>query len=153
MANLFRDSSLAHMRSPEHLDDYIQVSSPGAWMTVAAVILVLAAGIVWGVFGTLEDTRDAVLVVGASGATCYMDADAASDLSRGDAVRAEGVTGSIEAVGRSAVPAHTVTLPGFQDPESGWYDVATALIDLPNGTYGCRVVVESYSPLDLLLGA
>ncbi|HJG31851.1 MAG TPA: hypothetical protein K8U80_10730 [Collinsella ihuae] len=153
MASLFRDKSLAHMRSPEHLDDYIQVSNPGAWMTVIAVILVLAAGIVWGVFGRLDDTQDAVIVVGRNGATCYMDSETASDLSRGDTVRVGDAIGTIGSVGGTPVLASMVTIPGAAKPASGWYDVATAFIDVPSGTYDCQIVVESYSPLELLLGA
>lgn len=153
MASLFRDKSLAHMRSPEHLDDYIQVSNPGAWMIVCAVILVLAAGIVWGVFGRLDDTQDAVIVVGRNGATCYMDTEDASDLSRGDTVRVGDVTGTIGSVGGTPVLASMVTIPDATAPESGWYDVATAFIDVPSGTYDCQIVVKTYSPLELLLGA
>lgn len=141
------------MRSPEHLDDYIQVSNPGAWMTVIAVILVLAAGIVWGVFGRLDDTQDAVIVVGRNGATCYMDSEKASDLSRGDTVRVGDVSGTIGSVGGTPVLASMVTVPDTTAPESGWYDVGTAFIELPVGTYDCQIVVESYSPLELLLGA
>ena len=46
-----------------------------------------------------------------------------------------------------------ITIPGAAKPASGWYDVATAFIDVPSGTYDCQIVVESYSPLELLLGA
>lgn len=153
MASLFRDKSLAHMRSPEHLDDYIQVSNPGAWMIVLAVILVLAAGVVWGVFGRLEDTQDAVIVVGRNGATCYMDSEKASDLSRGDTVQVGDVSGTIGSVGGTPVLASMVTVPDATAPESGWYDVGTAFIELPVGTYDCTVVVKSYSPFELLSGA
>ena len=54
---LFRQKSLDRVSSPEQLDAYMKVSSPGIWMILGAVIILLAGVFVWSVFGRLETVR------------------------------------------------------------------------------------------------
>lgn len=154
MAGPFREKSLEHMSSPDRLDDYIQVSSPGSWLVLIVIALLLGAALVWGAFGRIDDTRDALIIVGRSGATCYVDSELGSGVSRGDAVVVDGVEGTISSVGDSAVPASSVEeAASYAAPQSGWYTVGVALIDLEPGVYEGTVTVESYEPFQLLLGA
>ena len=44
-ANLFREKSLETIESPESLNDYLRVTSPGVWIILAAVIALLVGGI------------------------------------------------------------------------------------------------------------
>lgn len=46
--SIFRKKSIDKVTSPEELNDYIRVVSPGVWLVMAAVILLLAGAIVWG---------------------------------------------------------------------------------------------------------
>lgn len=39
---IFRETSMERVSSPEQLDDYIRVTSPGMWMVMGAVVLLLA---------------------------------------------------------------------------------------------------------------
>ncbi len=39
---LFRKSSIERISSPEQLNEYVRVSSPGVWMVLTAVIVLLA---------------------------------------------------------------------------------------------------------------
>lgn len=55
MADIYRKKSLERAKDPEQLDDYIRVTSPGVWMILAVVILLLVGFLVWGLFGTIED--------------------------------------------------------------------------------------------------
>ena len=154
MSGPFRQKSLDHMTSPEHLDDYIQVSNPGAWLALVVVLLLLGAGLIWGAFGRISDTREIVVVAGRSGATCYVDSASGTEMSRGDKVVVNGVEGAISSVGDTAVPASSVDeLSNYAAPQSGWYTVGVALIDLEPGVYEGTVTVESYEPFQLLLGA
>ena len=45
---IFRKKSLDKVKSPENLDDYIQVSNPGVWLLLVSVIILLAGACVWG---------------------------------------------------------------------------------------------------------
>ena len=53
MNGIFRQKSIDRVSSPEKLDDYIRVTTPGVWITLAALVILLAGTIVWGVFGEL----------------------------------------------------------------------------------------------------
>ncbi|MCR5102280.1 MAG: hypothetical protein K6B41_13060 [Butyrivibrio sp.] len=51
--NIFREKSIERVSSPEQLDDYIRVISPGIWMVICAILLLLIAILAWAVFGTI----------------------------------------------------------------------------------------------------
>ena len=53
MNSIFRQKSIDRVSSPEKLDDYIRVTTPGVWITLAAIVILLAGTIVWGIFGEL----------------------------------------------------------------------------------------------------
>ena len=59
---VFREKSLERISEPEQLHDYIRVTSPGVWLVLIAVIVLLAGVMVWGVFGklTLHDAKGAL---------------------------------------------------------------------------------------------
>ena len=38
---LFREKSLEAIESPESMNDYLQVTSPGVWIVLAAIIAIL----------------------------------------------------------------------------------------------------------------
>lgn len=54
--SLFRDSSLKKIQSPEHLNDLLQVSSPGLWSIVISVSVLLLTGLIWAMTGSISDT-------------------------------------------------------------------------------------------------
>ncbi|MDO4805035.1 MAG: hypothetical protein Q4A32_09485 [Lachnospiraceae bacterium] len=47
--DIFRKKSLDRIQSPEQIDDYVRVITPGLWLVLGAVILLLSAFIMWGV--------------------------------------------------------------------------------------------------------
>ncbi len=51
---LFREESLKRVSSPEQMDDYIRVSSPGIWIMIAAVLTLLVGLFMWGIFGRVD---------------------------------------------------------------------------------------------------
>ena len=53
MNGIFRQKSIDKVSSPEKLDDYIRVTTPSVWITLAAIVILLAGFIVWGIFGEL----------------------------------------------------------------------------------------------------
>ena len=54
MASIFREKSMERINSPEEMNDYIKVASPGVWLVLVAIIFLLVGVVVWGVFGTVE---------------------------------------------------------------------------------------------------
>ncbi|MEG6520666.1 NHLP bacteriocin system secretion protein [Desulfotomaculum sp. 1211_IL3151] len=52
---VFRKVSLDRLSSPEELDQRLTVTSPMGWLACLAIILLAAAGIIWGIFGKIPD--------------------------------------------------------------------------------------------------
>lgn len=57
MADLYRKSSLDKLSNPEQLDRMIKISSPLSWLALIAILLVIAATVVWSIIGTLPTTE------------------------------------------------------------------------------------------------
>ncbi len=51
--SLFREKSMEKVASPERLDDYIKVVSPGVWLVAVGIVILLIGVFAWAVFGTL----------------------------------------------------------------------------------------------------
>ena len=58
MNGIFRQKSIDKVSSPEKLDDYIKVTTPSVWITLAAILILLIGTIVWGFFGKLTVHND-----------------------------------------------------------------------------------------------
>lgn len=52
-SSIFRQKSIDKVSSPEKLDDYIKVTTPGVWITLCAIVLLLVGTLIWGFFGEL----------------------------------------------------------------------------------------------------
>ena len=53
---LFRKKAMARISSPEDLTSYLRVTSPGMWIILAAVIVLLAGLFAWSAVGTLRSS-------------------------------------------------------------------------------------------------
>ena len=51
---LFREKSLEKIASPEHIDEYIKVTTPSVWIVLIALIVLLAGILFWCIFGTMR---------------------------------------------------------------------------------------------------
>ena len=63
MADIYRKSSLEKLSNPEQLDRAITISSPMSWLALIGVALMIAATVLWAVFGTLPTTVKAQGVI------------------------------------------------------------------------------------------
>ncbi len=54
--SVFRKKSLERISSPEQINDYIRVITPGMWILLIVIILLIIAGITWGLCVTLTVT-------------------------------------------------------------------------------------------------
>jgi HlyD family secretion protein len=55
---IFRKVALERLSSPEQLDQLVTLTSPIGWAAALALVLIVAAGIGWSVFGSLPTTVD-----------------------------------------------------------------------------------------------
>ncbi len=63
---LFRESALERLSSPEQLDQLLTVTSPKGWVSLIALWAILACVVVWSVLGSIPTTEEGrgILVVG-----------------------------------------------------------------------------------------
>ena len=130
----YRQISIDRISSPEQLQDYMRVTSPGVWMVLAAVIVLLTGFLVLSIFGRLESTYTTVAKVQDGKAVMLVEGEAAYEVGEGMTLRIKNVEGILEDV--------------------YWveYDTseAVAQIGLPDGTYDAVIVLETFSPIRFL---
>ncbi len=148
---LFRQKTLERVSSPEQMNDYIRVTSPGVWLVLAAVSALLAGLIVWPALGRLETTVTAVAAAGPGGEAILYIAE--EDM---DAVRAcqtvhiggEDFTLS-EVAAAGSFEAYVLHVGGLEAGQ--WVYPAKLDAALDEGVYEARIVVDSVSPISFLL--
>ena len=119
--------------SPEQLSDYLRVTNVGIWAMLSAIILLLAAVLIWAFVGKLETTVRAKALVTDSQARIII-ADGA-DVLPGMTVRMGNAEFLISEVERDET--------GLQ--------LAFAPVSLVNGEYGATIVVDSVAPISFLV--
>lgn len=152
---IFRKASLDRVSSPEQLNDYIKISRPGVWLILGTVIVLLIGVCVWGVFGILTTTQDAVIVVEEGKAICYVTPEEAKNLVSGMEVRVEGSTGSIASVPSRPVKIndrfdeYALYLGGLETGD--WVVAVNVDLSIPDGVYLGEITLETVSPISFVL--
>ena len=151
---IFRESSLKRAASPEELDGYIRVTSPGVWLVIGCIIFFLLGILVWGYFGSLETkmtmygkTVDGVF-------TGYVKATDLKKLETGMEVSYQDRKGVIAKLSPYPVPADDVIPDELWDTfkvekDTPLYPV-TCTITLTGGGHQVEVLLEDIKPMDLL---
>ena len=154
---LFREKSLEAVESPESLNDYLRVTSPGVWLVLAAVIALLAGGVLWGIFGRI-DTNVSVAVASSGGqCVCLVPYDAMQD------VLAQGMSVNVNGQAYTLNPEAEVKTVIISEDTNPYIRVASGLnlgdvaveipmaAELADGVYQGSVLTESLQPISLLL--
>lgn len=154
-SQIFRKKSIEKVSSPEQLNDYVRVSSPGVWMVLLAVVILLAGVCIWGIFGHLDTTLNTVGICKNGTVTCYVsDSDIAS-VKTGMMVTVSGRDYAITSISTSPVSvsadmdAYALQIGNLEIGERV-YEV-TADTGLENGTYEAKIITDSVSPISFVL--
>lgn len=131
---IFRQKSLDKIKSPESLDNYIQVSNPGVWLLLISVIILLAGVCVWGIFGHIDSTVEASVKAYDEAVICY--AENGSGVQEGMKVKFGGFEAVIAEIGQE---------------DSKTFFVLHSDQAVPDGFYEGKIVTESYKPLFFIL--
>lgn len=131
---LFREKSLKNIKSPENINDYIRVTNPGVWIILAAVIVLLIGAFVWGTFGYIESYEEGTATVINGEAT----------LISGDSEIAMGMDFYI---GETRTKVERIR---FDENNLGSMYIS-ANVDLPDGLYDSKIIIERVKPLSLIL--
>lgn len=153
---LFRKNAIDRLASPEQLNDYIHVSNPAAWMSLAAFTILLVGICIWGIFGTLDTTVSVVAVRQADGIVCYVKEADRPAVQQGMPFVLGEETGSVTAIEKTPLPVgdsledYAKYIGGLADGE--WVYVVHT--DCTAGTEGeifpAEIIVEQIHPLSLV---
>ena len=134
---IFRKKSLDKVKSPENLDDYIQVSNPGVWLLLISVIVLLAGACVWGIFGHIDSTVKTNIYAENGTIVCYVADEDISSVQEGMTVKRRGFEAIIIEVGPKEAKGYVCVLESAQT--------------IPNGFYEGKIVTKSIKPLSFVL--
>ena len=132
---IFRKKSLERIKSPESMDDYIQVSNPSVWLLLMSIIVLLAGACVWGIFGHIDSTVDTSIQVQNEMVICSVDRQSISNLQKGMIVRFDG---------------YEATISEIQQIEGSYICALNSNESIPDGFYEGKIVVSSISPVSFI---
>ena len=150
---IFRKKSMERVSSPEQLNDYIRVSNPSLWMTIAAIIVLLAGACVWGVFGRLETKVRVAAKVEEDAVVCYVKESEIERIAVGMIVEIGDGSFAVaeipaEPIKMDGADAYLLHIGGLQEGE--WVYKIKLDGTLTEGAYAADIVVESVSPLSFV---
>lgn len=134
---IYREKSLERVKSPDNLNEYIQVSNPAVWMLLAAVILLLVGFCTWAVFGQVQTVVKADALCENGIVTCYLPDAQAQSVRPGMPADVGGHPGSIVQVTLGEGSRSTCVI-AMKEP-------------LADGIYDVKIQLESLHPASLLL--
>ncbi|MCD7729450.1 MAG: hypothetical protein LUI60_06010 [Clostridia bacterium] len=141
--------------SPEQLKSYIKVANAGIWIVIAAIIALLVGVCVWGVFGRLETTVDAVAVCEEGKITAYIKQEDYSSVEEGMALKIDGEEYEVAYVSTEWITVSADNLSEYAAYLGGFSsgDIIYSLQaygSVSSGIYAAQIVVESISPISFL---
>lgn len=132
----FRQKSLNKIKSPENLDDYIQVSNPSVWLLLISVIILLAGACVWGVYANIDSSVETNIQVENGVITCSIEGDAVSSVHTGMIAMFDDFEAVITEVNRK---------------DGKYVCVLESNQIIPDGFYDGQVITETYKPISFIL--
>jgi hypothetical protein len=132
--SIFREKSLDRISAPEHIDDYMRVTSPSMWLILGAIILLLVAAVIWSITGRIETTVTAEGQVQDQSATVELSAAEAEGLTVGSEARIGDMIGAVTEV----------------IPETDNVLVVAAIPEAPDGSAEITLVTECIAPITFL---
>ena len=152
---LFREKSLEAIESPERLNDYLHVTSPGVWLILAAVIMILIGGILWGILGRIPTTARLAVTMNDGQALCYVPYDQLDKIMKQHTVTVEGQEYPLNKTADTEV----LIISEETNPYirvAGRLNIGDVVVRVPlsgtlaEGVYTGSVVTENLRPLSLL---
>lgn len=153
--SLFRAKNIERIESPESMNDYLQVTSPGVWLVLSTVIIFLIGVCIWGVFGHIDSTAK-VAVVATEGETfCLVPENALKNAIDNRSIKIDGEEYELSPSTLNPVIISESTnvywlLAGDLSIGNIIYKIPLSQ-QMPEGVYNGTIVTETLSPLSLLL--
>ena len=152
---LFREKNLEQIESPESLNDYLQVTSPGIWIILATIVVFLAGACIWGTFGHIDSAVKAAVIADGEETVCLVPGKALESAVKDRTVK-------IDKVEYELAPETLEPMIISEDTNIYWILAGNLKIGdivyqvpvsekLDEGVYSGTIVTERLSPMSLLL--
>ena len=152
---LFREKSVEAIESPESLNDYLRVTSPGIWLILAGIVLFLIGVCIWGIFGHIDSTIDTAVVSQGREVDCLVPEAAISGVLKNPSVEIDGTDYALKL--STLKPEIITETTDIYVILAGGLEVGQIVYRIPvdaaleEGTYSGKVVTEKLTPISLLL--
>lgn len=152
---LFRKKSMEKISSPEQLDTYIRVSTPGMWMLLTAIVVLLVGVCVWGVMGHLDTTLSTVAVAQDNRLTAYVKEEDIQDVEAGMEVMIDSNSFTVVSVSGEPVAVdasfseYACHVGGLQAGQ--WVYALTLDGEAADGVYAAEIVTDSVLPISFVI--
>lgn len=160
---IFREKSLERISSPDRLNEYIKVSSPGVWFAMLAVTVFLIGAVVWAITGRVAVYVPAVANANDGITTLYVPCNELDKSVIDDAIDFETDSGRFVLKGNTA-SANPIEVTSKLLDEIDPIVVYTGQIrkgdrlyilegtsKLEDGVSTCKVVSEEHAPIDFII--
>lgn len=147
--------------SPEQLNDYIHVTTPGAWLILSSVLIFLTGFLFWILTGRLEVSFSSYIYTEGESSLAFISPNNASRLKSGMAVRIadSGIRGTVERVAAVTTPYKEILdhigetnalMMGIHEGDK-LIQVAMTIKDAPEKVSRAVYVVDTVKPISFLL--
>ena len=161
--SIFRKTGNRTLESPEELTDYISVTGPRVWIVLSALLALLAAGIAFAFFGSVETVVHVNGIVQKGVVGCYLTEAERQLVKPGQSVNIDGALGAVARVSdmpesyeqsceRLKNDAYLIFIAGVE--KNVWQYYAEIVTDQPvdDGPAKLVILVERRHPISLLFG-
>lgn len=152
---LFREKNMEQIESPESLDDYLQVTSPGVWIVLATIVVFLMGACIWGVFGHIDSTIKAAVIADSGETVCLVPESALSSAVKDRTVKVDDR--EYELLPDALEPQIVSEDTNIYWILAGNLRIGDIVYQIPvsesmeEGVYSGTIVTETLSPMSLLL--
>lgn len=134
---VFRDKSVAKVKSPDDLNDYIHISNPEVWILLVSIMFLLIGFLCWGIWGQINTSIDVDVLSDNGVVCCYVPANEASKVKVGMKVTVNEVSGVISG-------------EKTRDNNQKVFDVNMS-DNLADGSYQGSIILETIRPISFLV--
>ena len=152
---LFRQKSIDRISSPEALHDYMRVTSPRLWMTLAAIVVLLAGFIVYASTASMENTVNIRVTI--------ENHESEPDETNPDGDRYTFVSGKLPQTMKDVIQTGMTVRIGQETGTISWignsadedviyvmFQMDKEYLPLPGGECDAELVLESTTPISYL---
>ena len=152
---LFRAKNMDRIESPESMNDYLQVTSPGVWLVLSTVIIFLIGVCIWGVFGHIDSMAKVAVVATEDETLCLVPEEALKSAIDNQSIKIEGKDYNLAPSTLDPIIISESTnvywlLAGDLSVGDIVYKIPLSQ-QMPKGVYSGTIVTETLTPLSLLL--